>query len=55
MRHCNDCKNATDEIVIADIQLKRRIRHLEKQLDAHARILERICGRLNIKYKKLSR
>lgn len=36
---------------ILENQLKQRIRYLEKELNYQRRTMERVCHRLNIKFK----
>lgn len=44
-----------DDVPTKEVQMRQRIKYLEKQLDANVRTLERICTRLNIKYKRLNK
>ena len=48
-----DDEYSIEVMTVEETRLRRRIKNLEKQMDEHVRTLERICGRLNIKYKKL--
>lgn len=48
------CKHKNEDDSIENRMLRRRVKYLEKQLEENIRTLERICNKLNIKYKKLS-